>query len=351
MSKDNRFTIGFDVSDTTGTIAVIAHDGNIVTERSLLLTPEAVHATFSTFPPSLVALEAGGQSRWLTFLLHRLGHHVLVANPRTIPLLTRNSRKSDRMDALLLARIARIQPELLHPITLRSHEAQRDYMELLARDLLVRQRTAAIAFVRAQAKQFGVRLADCDADQFHRKALDWLPQDLLDGLEPLLHHIHDLTEQIKRFDRRQQALLRRYPAAAALQQQIHGVGSITALAFVLTIDDPRRFTHSRTVGAYAGLAPRRAQSGTADPQLHISKAGNSFLRKLLVQCAQYILGPFGKDSDLRRWGLRKAGDGNRQQKRRAVVGMARKLAVLMHALWTSGEVYEPLRNATVTASA
>lgn len=278
-------------------------------------------------------------------MIESLKHEVLIANPRNIPLLTRNNRKSDRTDALLLARMGRVDPALLSPVVLRSESAQEDLMELRARDYLVGQRTSMIAFVRGQAKQFGVRLGKCDADAFHRRAVAWLPAHLLDRLRGMIEQIRLLTEQIKGYDRRLEQMLERYPVAAAFERQINGVGPITALAFVLTIDDPHRFAHSRSVGAFAGLAPKRDQSGASDPQLRISKAGNALLRRLLVQCAQYMLGPFGKDSDLRRFGLKLAGEGkNRRQKRRAVVAVARKLAVLLHALWISGEVYEPLRN-------
>ena len=139
-------------------------------------------------------------------------------------------------------------------------------------------------------------------------------------------------------------MLARYPATAALRQ-LRGVGPLTSLAFVLTIDDPQRFAHSRMVGPYLGLVPRRQQSGERDPELHITRAGDQFLRKLLVECAQYMLGAFGEDCDLRRWGLRLAGEGSRARKRRAVVAVARKLATLLHHLWVSGEAYEPLRQA------
>lgn len=344
MSKSTVYTIGFDVSDETAAIAVLDEAGKVCSERTIPLTVDVVYSTFAAFPPSRVVMEAGGQTRWLARVIGSLDQEVLIANPRTIPLLTKNNRKSDRTDALLLARLGRVDPGLLSPVVLRSEAAQEDLMELRARDHLVGQRTSTIAFVRSQAKQFGTRLGKCDADVFDRKAVEWLPALLLDRLQPMIDQVRLLTEQIKSYERRMQQMLERYPAAAALERQINGVGPITALTFVLTIDDPHRFSHSRSVGAYAGLAPKRDQSGESDPQLRISKAGNALMRRLLVQCAQYILGPFGKDSDLRRFGLRLAGAGSRRQKRRAVVAVARKLAVLMHALWISGEFYEPLRN-------
>jgi transposase len=130
----------------------------------------------------------------------------------------------------------------------------------------------------------------------------------------------------------------------ALLRQVKGVGPLISLTFVLTLDDPQRFRRSRDVGCFLGLRPGRRNSGRSEPQLHISKEGDRYLRTLLVQGAHYILGPLGEDSDLRRWGLKLAQRGGKNAKKRAVVALARKLAVLLHKLWVSGEVYEPLRN-------
>ena len=130
----------------------------------------------------------------------------------------------------------------------------------------------------------------------------------------------------------------------ALLRQVKGVGPLISLTFVLTLDDPQRFRRSRDVGCFLGLRPGRRNSGRSEPQLHISKEGDRYLRTLLVQGAHYILGPLGEDSDLRRWGLKLAQRGGKNAKKRAVVALARKLAVLLHKLWVSEEVYEPLRN-------
>jgi transposase len=129
-----------------------------------------------------------------------------------------------------------------------------------------------------------------------------------------------------------------------LLKQVKGVGDLIALTYVLTLEDPRRFRKSREAGCFVGLQPGRRNSGQSQPQMHISKEGDRYLRTLLVQGAHYILGPFGEDSDLRRWGLKLAQRGGKNAKKRAVVAVARKLAVLLHRLWLGGEVYEPLRN-------
>ena len=166
------------------------------------------------------------------------------------------------------------------------------------------------------------------------------------ALGPVLEQIGSLTERIRDYDRKPEEISKEsYPQETGILRQVEGVGPLTALAFVLTIEDPYRFERSRAVGAYLGLVPATNQSGDRDPQKRISKEGDEMLRKLLVSGAHYILGPFGSDSDLRRHAEKIASRGGKNSKKRAVVAVARKLAVLMHSLWVSGEIYEPLRNA------
>jgi transposase len=282
-----------------------------------------------------------------------MGHEVIVANPRQVALIYRNKRKSDKFDATTLARLARSDPELLHPVKHRGKQAQIDLAVLRARDGLVAARTQLVNLVRGTVKSYGERLPKCSTASFHYKAASSLPAELSPALTPVIAQIAELTRGINQYDDEIEALIaERYPEALGLQQ-IKGVGPITSLAFVLTLEDPQRFATSRDVGAYLGLTPGRRQTGESDPEMHITKAGDVFLRKLVVQAAQYILGPFGVDCDLRRWGLRLAGTpvsaqggsgkGSKQRKKRAIVAVARKLAVLLHALWRTGEVYEPLR--------
>ena len=178
----------------------------------------------------------------------------------------------------------------------------------------------------------------------NREIAKELNQELRDALDPLLAEIESLNERIAEYDRRIEQIAKGvYPQVAVLKQ-VKGVSPLIALTFVLTLDDPHRFRRSRDVGCFVGLRPGRRNSGNSEPQLHISKEGDRYLRTLLVQGAHYILGPFGQDSDLRRWGLKLSERGGKIAKKRAVVAVARKLAVLLHKLWVSGEVHEPLRN-------
>lgn len=178
-----------------------------------------------------------------------------------------------------------------------------------------------------------------------------MPAELVSALGPVLETIAELTVRIRAYDRELERLCaQQYPETQRLRQ-VAGVGALTALAYVLVLEDPTRFARSRAVGPYLGLRPKRAESGQARPQLRISKGGDVLLRKLLVQSAHYVLGPFGPDTDLRRWGQRLAARGGKNAKKRAVIAVARKLAVLLHRLWMSGAKYEPLRHERIEAVA
>jgi transposase len=278
-----------------------------------------------------------------------MNHRVYVANPRQLPLIFRNNRKNDRLDALSLAKLVRLDPELLHPIRHRSAQAQQDLAVLHSRDVLVASRTGLISHVRGVVKSIGERLPSCSTERFAQTAAEKIPEVLQCALGPILKIIAELTQQIRAYNREVDRLAKESYSAAAGLRQVNGIGPLTSLAFVITLEDPDRFLRSRDVGPYLGLTPKRDQSGSSDPQLHISKAGDVFLRKLLVECAHHILGPFGTDCDLRRWGMKLAGANSQKARKRAIVAVARKLAVLLHRLWSTGEVYEPLRSAQAAA--
>lgn len=206
------------------------------------------------------------------------------------------------------------------------------------------RRVDAINAVRMTLKSLGVRLPKPSTPAFAkrcRRELAGIDSDLLTMIEPSLAVIEALNKSIAELDRRIAETCTRYPVTERLMQ-IRGVGPITALTFVLIIDNPDRFDSARNVAAYLGLVPRRDQSGDSDKQLRISKTGNAYLRRLLISAAQYHLGPFGTDSDLRRHGQKLASMGGARAKKKAVVAVARKLAVLMHTLWRRNLDYDPL---------
>jgi len=216
--------------------------------------------------------------------------------------------------------------------------------EIRARAGLVSARTALVNGARGLVKSYGERLRKCDTRQFRREATGGLSTGLRDALEPLLREIESLNDRIQEYDRRIERMAKLTYPEASLLKQVKGVGDLIATTYVLTMEDPHRFRKSRDAGCFVGLQPGRRNSGDSEPQMHISKEGDEYLRTLLVQGAHYILGPFGEDSDLRRWGRKLSERGGKTAKKRAVVAVARKLAVLLHRLWVSGEVYEPLHN-------
>jgi transposase len=276
--------------------------------------------------------------------LEECGHEVYVANPRKLRLIYQNDSKSDRVDAEYLARIGRLDPTLLAPFRHRQAATQTDLALIRSRDVLVRARTRLINHVRGVVKSGGGHLTKCSSPSFAGKALAHVPEELGPALTPILEMIETLGVQIRSYDRAIEELARdRYPETQLLRQ-VPGVGALTALTYVLTLEDPARFPDPRAVGSYLGLRPRRADSGDLSPQLHITKAGDEMLRRLLVGAAHYILGPFGPDTDLRRWGLGLAERGGTRGKRLALVAVARKLSVLLLRLWATGEAYEPRRN-------
>jgi transposase len=336
-------TIGLDLGDRFSYYVVLNKAGKCVTEGRVATTQVALHALFSSYAKARVAIEVGTHSPWISRLLQPLVAEVFVANTREVRRISQSVSKSDRVDAETLARLARADPQLLSPIQHRSARTQSDLLIIRARDGLVRARSMLVNQTRGLAKSFGFRFPKCSAETFANKARKDLPVHMRASLGPILRTIADLTRRIREMDTKVETLAqKRYPHTQLLQQ-VSGVGPLTSLAYVLTIEDPRRFRKSRMVGPYVGLRPRRDQSGERDPQLGITKTGDSHLRRLLVQSSQYILGPFGPDTALRRWGLNLAARGGKKAKKRAVVAVARKLAVLLHRLWVTAEVYEPLR--------
>lgn len=344
QTTTEQITIGIDLGDRFSHCCVLGPDGKVLTEGRLRSTPETMARHFLDLPPSRIAIEVGTHSRWVSQLLGQWGHEVIVANPRNLRMIADSIRKSDQVDARMLARLARVDPKLLSPIVHRKQESYPDLIQLKARDLLVKNRTRLMNAVRGVLKSAGLRMPPSGTSCFPSKAAMCVPDELKLSLTPLLETIAHLNKQIYSLDKAIESTAQnRYPETNRLRQ-ISGVGSITALQYVLTIGDPGRFAHSRDVPAYLGLTPRRHQSGSVEQQLRISKAGNKQLRSLLVQCAQYLLGRFGPDSDLKRWGTRMFERGGKNSKKRAIVAVARKLAVLLHRLWVTGDSYHPLYN-------
>lgn len=335
-------TIGIDLGDKNHEVCVLDSAGDVIERFEVDNTKIELQKAFAKYAGAVVAMETGTHSPWVSRTLEALGCKVLVGNARKLRAIWGSSQKSDVRDAEMLARIARLDPKLLYPIHHRNPKAQVDLEQIKARDLLVGLRTALINHVRGVVKSLGFRLSKYSAPAFHKKALKELPDELRTTLIPLLEQIGSLTRQIRAYEKQLELLAETvYPETACLRQ-VQGVGLITTLAFILTLESPDRFDKSRAVGPHLGLTPRKDQSGDSDKRLRISKQGNVYLRCLLVNCSQFILGPFGPDCDLRRYGERLIARGGGSAKRKAVIAVARKLAILLHHLWSTGEVYQPL---------
>jgi transposase len=347
----DRLTVGVDLGDQWSNYCILGLGGETLAEGQFRTRRQETAEFFQGLATSRVVVEVGTHSAWVREIIAGFGHEVLVANPRLMEGSKRRRRKNDRIDAEKLARLGRIDPKSLHPIQHRSTEVREDLLVLRARDALVKSRTELINSVRGLVKSMGARVSSCSSDAFSQKATTEIPAEVGETLQPLLRLIAMLSDEIKTFDRRIDKLAAEKYMHTQLLRQVSGVGPVTALAYVLTLETPLRFARSRDVGPYLGLVPKQEDSGDIQPQLGISKAGDRMLRKLLVGSAHYILGPFGPDTDLRRFGMRLCERGGKNAKKRAVVAVARKLAVLLHRLWASGEVYEPLGHGALTSPA
>lgn len=350
-----EFTIGIDLGDQRHRVCVLNQFGQIIEEIFIDNDPFALLALAKKYPNARFVMEVGTHSPWISSLLGSHNYQVIVANARKLKAIYANERKCDELDARILSKIGRMDVSLLYPVQHVSQDALKDRLIISSRENLVNERKRLIQSIRGSVKSLGIRIPAGTASTIPKVVRITLADepDVLASLEPTLKVIEQLNDSIRELDNKIETIsIEKYPATEILRQ-VSGVGPITALAFVLAIEDPNRIDVTRNVGAYLGLVPGRDQSGEIDKQLGISKTGNPYVRKLLVQCAQYIMGAHGVDCDLRRAGLRKAEQGKdknkkgaKEAKKKAIVAVARKLSVLLLSLWKSGEEYEPLRNAT-----
>jgi transposase len=332
-------TVGVDLGDRFSHYCMLNQDGEVVEEGRIPTSAVALRRQFAGEARQRIAMECGTHSPWIGRRLQQLGHQVIVANARKLRAISQNESKNDRVDAEMLARLAYCDPHLLSPIQHRSIERQRDLNLIRARDTLVRARTMLVNAVRGLVKSAGGRLPKCSTDSFAGHVSPLIPAELQPATAPLLEQITALSLQIGRLDQQIEKLAQRYPEIRLLRTA-PGVGPVIAAAYVLTLDRADAVSSHRAAGAFLGLRPRQSQSGDSDPEHRISKTGNIYLRKLLVQAAHYILGRFGPDSALRRWGLKLATTGGKRGKKRAIVAVARKLAVILHCMWSSGRPYQ-----------
>jgi transposase len=348
-----RAFLGLDLGDRNCTWCLLPPRGEDRKEGQLGMDREEVASFLGSLPrPTLIVMEVCSHSPWVSRLGRQLGHEVIVADSRRVHLISKHHRKNDVRDAYMLARMARADRKLLNPVQHRSEQQQADLSRLSVRQGLVQCRTKLINQVRGLVKPFGQRIPLCSASSFHRRAKDHLPPMLVETLQPLLEMIAELTAQIRRCNQGIQELCESRYRCTQPMRQVAGVGYVTSLRFALVLQSHERIRRSRQVGPLLGLVPRLERSCSHDPQLRISKAGDRELRRLLVIAANYMLRKSSPDSDLKRLGQKICERGGKNARKRAKVAMARRLAILLHHLWKTGEVYDPLylakKNATHT---
>jgi transposase len=335
------WTVGIDLGDRTSEVCALDAQGKVCERWSVATRPGCFAAALEPYAGTRVVLESGTHSAWLSRELEGR-FEVIVANPRRVALIGRNRSKNDAFDAEALARLGRIDPNLLSPIEHRCEQAQKDLALIRSRDALVRSRTLLVNAARGLAKSIGKRLPTCSTATFGKRMSELGEGECFPGFSALVESIRDLTAQIRALTAQIEAVCEeRYPQTQRLRA-VSGVGPITALCFVLVLDEPTRFERSRSVGSYLGLRPKQRDSGNRRPQLRITKEGDGLLRRLLVSAGQYILGPFGPPSDLRSFGERLSARGGKAAKKRAAVAVARKLSVLLHRLWVHAAPYVPI---------
>lgn len=334
--------IGLDLGDKTHIAVVIDAKGNESKPLRVPNTREGLRKLLGKHPGCTVVMEAGTHSPWISRFVESCGSKAHVGQPRKLRAIWDADDKSDERDARVLGNLYCYKPKMIPPVHHRGEQAQVDLALVKARNLLKNTRQKMINHVRSTVKSFGERLSSCGAASFARKTLDEVPELLRPALDGVYTCIESVTEKIQELERDIQRMCAEdYPETEWLLQ-VPGVGPITALSYVLTLEDPNRFTKSRDVGCYLGLTPRRDQSGKCDKQLPITKSGDKALRCLLVNCVTYILKESSPDCELKRFGLKLSARGGKRGVKTAKVAMARKLSVMLHRLWKDRAEYRPL---------
>ncbi len=339
-------TIGIDLGDKTHHFSIINAKGVIEKRGTFANQREAMTEFCDQWKGARVIIECGAQSAWISHFLADAAMEVVVANPRNVKLISAGTKKTDRKDADLLARLGRVDIELLSPITHRSMNSQEDICYVRVRDTLVSERVALANSIRGHLKALGYPPPSSCVETIAKNCRAHLKGAPLRLVTPLCKVLDTLNTQIKALDKKIHALIIHYPEATRLTE-VYGVGPITAISFVLTIDDPHRFERNRDLGAFLGMVPKKDQSGEVDKKLGITKAGDKLLRRLLVGCAQTILKERAPESDLKDLGQRMIANGRENRKKQAVVAVARRLGITLLSLWESGQTYDPIRNLTL----
>lgn len=331
--------VGLDVSQQLTHVCVVGDEGRVAWRGTCLSTPEEIATTIRVRAPNAVriGLETGPLSTWHWHALKKMGLPVICIDARHAKAaLSMQVNKTDRNDALGLAQIMRTG--WYREVGVKSIENHKVRAVLGARAQLVNMRTDIRNQIRGLLKVFGIILERNNGKSFEEQVREIARSgnDVLRlSLRSLLATLKTVCEQSEKLDRMAVSQAKKNPMCCHLMS-IPGVGALTSLAFVTAVEDPGKFRTSRNVGAYFGLTPKRYQSGETDVSGHISKCGDPLVRTYLYEAANVLLTSCKKWSALKAWGIRIA---KRAGMNKARVAVARKLAVIMHQMWTTGEEF------------
>lgn len=339
----NNTTIGMDLGNKVHKIIGLNEHGKEVLRCEVENTKAAVEAFFKEHADATIAMETGTCCRWVSKLARLHCHDAIVGNARKLRAIWQSKQKNDWNDAHMIAALARASRELFHPVMLRDDEHHDLYQLIQLRDISVRQRTQTINAIRGMCKAAGDFVRKCDAQGLFRH-LEYIPETQAWKFRPLIERLGAIAENIQQYD----WLIQDYADAhfktqVALLRTIPGVGLITSCMFVALIQDPKNFGNPRDAGCYFGLTAGQDQSGDKDAPMHVTKAGNTQMRKLLVTAANYILRDSSPDSAIKRYGQRICARGGKIARRKAKIAIARKLSVVMMSMLQSGESYRDER--------
>jgi transposase len=338
---DYNTTIGMDLGNRKHTVCALDADGNVLFRKEVANTPDELKVFFEENKGATVAMETGLCCRWISALSKASGCDTIVGNARELAMIWGDKNKNDRNDAEKIARLARADRNLFHPVTLRDDAHHRLFQLLELREGEVKERTRRVNSIRGMCKANAVFLPSCDAALFHKVAASALPEGMRKMFRPTLDALAATDRAIRRYDAMIEDCCRRqFKAETGLLQTVPGVGPITAAAFVAAVDDPARFGKARDAGPFFGLTPGQDQSGDGDAPKQITRAGNEMVRHLLVNGANKILQRNSKDNALKRHGMKICARGGKVARRKAKVAVARKMAVLMLAMLKSGKEYD-----------
>lgn len=332
------FYIGLDVSVARTAVCILDAAGQVILERSVASTPETIAAIIKASGDVVerVGLEAGINSAWIArgLLEAKLPVIVIDATHAAAALKTGFRNKTDRNDARGIADLMRVNK--FRAVSVKSVAAQRDRALLTVREQLRRQSLDARNIIWSILQVEGLKPPKLASPAFQALLAQSLNDEALAPLlRPLALVVEHIDRQVAKLDKEIAARAKASGACKRLMT-VPGVGPLVALTYAAGVDDPGRFTDSRTVGAHFGLTPRRFQSGEMDWSGGISRAGDAGVRRALYQAANVLIHHSHGWCALKSWAVRVA---KRRGLARAKVALARKLAVVMHKMWASGEDY------------